>query len=127
MLQSDWRGLDGLPARDWLIDNIGKEAYNVIWHPLLRVKFGDHYDKISAAWLWHRIVRVARSRNPWWGRSMFGYLTHGSETIVRALDKCLAAQPNVSLNWGLGSFQWMFRTTPSAASGSRTEPSSAAL
>jgi len=97
VLQSDWRGLDGLPARDWLIDNIGEEAYNVIWHPLLRVKFGDHYDKISAAWLLHRIVRVARSRNPWWGRSMFGYLADGSETIVRALDKFLAAQPNVSL------------------------------
>jgi protoporphyrinogen oxidase len=100
VLQSDWRSLDGLSARAWLIDNIGEEAYNVIWHPLLRVKFGEHYDKISAAWLWHRIVRVARSRNPWWGRSMFGYLTHGSETIVRALDEYLAAQPNVSLKLG---------------------------
>lgn len=100
VLQSDWRGLDGLSARAWLIDNIGEEAYNVIWHPLLRVKFGDDYDKISAAWLWHRIVRVARSRRPRWGRSMFGYLTYGSDTIVRALRGFLAAQPNVSLRPG---------------------------
>ena len=100
VVRSDWRRLDRLPARAWLIDNIGEEAYNVIWHPLLRVKFGDYYDKISAAWLWHRIVRVARSRNRWWGRGVFGYLTHGSETIVRALSEFLAAQPNVSLQMG---------------------------
>jgi protoporphyrinogen oxidase len=100
VLRSDWHRLDKLPARAWLIENIGEEAYNVIWHPLLRVKFGDHYDKISAAWLWHRIVRVARSRNRWWGPSVFGYLTHGSETIVRALGEFLAAQPNVSQKMG---------------------------
>jgi protoporphyrinogen oxidase len=100
VLQSDWRRLDGMAARAWLIDSIGEEAYEVIWHPLLRVKFGDEYDKISAAWLWHRIVRVARSRHSWWGRSSFGYLTHGSETIVRALHDFLAAQPNVSLKLG---------------------------
>ena len=98
--RSDWRRLDRLPARAWLIDNIGEEAYHVIWHPLLRVKFGDYYDKISAAWLWHRIVRVARSRNRWWGQGVFGYLTHGSETIVRALSEFLAAQSNVSLKMG---------------------------
>lgn len=100
VVQSDWRDLDRLSARAWLIDNIGEEAYNVIWHPLLRLKFGDDYERISAAWLWHRIVRVARSRKPRFGRSVFGYLTHGSETIVGALREFLAAHPNVSLKPG---------------------------
>src|SRR5262249_31898975 len=40
-VRSNWRWLDELPARAWLIENIGEEAYNVIWHPLLRIKFGD--------------------------------------------------------------------------------------
>lgn len=100
-LRSKWRWLDELPARAWLIENIGEEAYNVIWHPLLRVKFGEAYDKISAAWVWHRIWRVARSRQGRFGRSVFGYLTHGSDTVVRALLHWLEAQPNVSVRTGI--------------------------
>ncbi len=100
-LRSNWRWLDELPARAWLIENIGEEAYHVIWHPLLRIKFGESYDKISAAWVWHRIWRVARSRTGRFGRSVFGYLTHGSETVVRALLEWLQAQPNVALRTGV--------------------------
>jgi protoporphyrinogen oxidase len=96
-LRSNWRWLDELPARAWLIENIGEEAYNVIWHPLLRIKFGDYYDRISAAWVWHRIWRVARSRKGRLNRSVFGYLTHGSETLIRALVEWLRVQPNVTL------------------------------
>jgi protoporphyrinogen oxidase len=90
-----------LPGKAWLIENIGEEAYEVIWHPLLRIKFGDYYDKVSAAWIWHRIWRVARSRQRWWARESFGYLTHGSATLVDWLAKWLRAQPNVSVRCGV--------------------------
>ena len=98
--RSNWRWLDEFPAKAWLIENIGEEAYNVIWHPLLRIKFGDHYDKISAAWIWHRIWRVARSRQQLWGRESFGYLTHGSATVVERLAQWLQQQPNVTVRTG---------------------------
>jgi protoporphyrinogen oxidase len=100
-LRTNWRWLDELPGRAWLIENVGEEAYNVIWHPLLRIKFGDAYDRISAAWIWHRIWRVARSRRGRFGRSVFGYLAHGSETLVRALIDWLGHQPNVTLRTGV--------------------------
>ncbi|MBZ0308096.1 MAG: FAD-dependent oxidoreductase, partial [Anaerolineae bacterium] len=51
-LRKNWNELDKIPARSWLMDKVGKEAYYVIWHPLLGVKFGDYHDKISAAWIW---------------------------------------------------------------------------
>lgn len=95
-----WKWLDEIPAKAWLIENIGEEAYNVIWHPLLRVKFGAYHDKISAAWMWHRIWRVAQSRASLLSREMFGYLTHGSATVVDALVQWLRAQPNVTLRAG---------------------------
>ena len=98
--RSNWRWLDEFPAKAWLIENIGEEAYNVIWHPLLRIKFGTYYDQISAAWIWHRIWRVARSRQQLWGRESFGYLTHGSATLVERLVQWLQAQPNVTLRIG---------------------------
>lgn len=100
-LRSNWKWLDEIPARAWLIENIGEQAYEVIWHPLLKIKFGDCYDKISAAWIWHRIWRVARSRHGTFGRAVFGYLTHGSDTIIRALVAWLQAQPNVTVRTGV--------------------------
>jgi len=95
--RSQWRALDRIAAKPWLIRNIGRRAYDVIWHPLLKVKFGDDHDKISAAWIWHRIWRVARSRRRLLGREMFGYLEHGSATLVDALVQWLDARPNARL------------------------------
>ncbi len=95
--RKQWRWLDEMPAKPWLIEWIGEEAYNVIWHPLLKVKFGAHHDKISAAWIWHRIWRVAASRNGLFERESFGCLEHGTATIVEALVQRLRAMPNVEL------------------------------
>ncbi len=99
--RSNWKWLDEIPAKAWLIENIGEEAYNVIWHPLLRVKFGDYHDKISAAWMWHRIWRVAKSRTSLLSPESFGYLEQGSATIIDGLIQWLQAQPNVTLKAGV--------------------------
>jgi protoporphyrinogen oxidase len=98
--RSQWRELDRIPAKDWLIRHVGQRAYEVIWHPLLKVKFGDDHDRISAAWIWHRIWRVAQSRRRLWERESFGYLEHGSATIVDALVGWLREQPNARLVTG---------------------------
>ncbi len=95
-----WRWLDQIPAKPWIIENIGEEAYNVIWHPLLKIKFGDDYDKISAAWLWHRIWRIANSRSSLLGPDTFGALTHGTATVVDELVKRIAAHPRGTLRPG---------------------------
>ena len=97
-----WRRLDGLPARTWLIDQIGERAYEVIWDPLLRVKFGDAHDRVSAAWIWHRIHRVASSRRRIWERERLGYLERGSQTLLDALLGRLAALPGVEVRTGAG-------------------------
>ncbi len=77
--RTEWRQLDEIVARPWLIDRIGRQAYDVIWHPLLAMKFGDLYDGISAAWVWHRLHRVARSK----GR--MGYLEGGTQFLLDTL------------------------------------------
>ncbi|MBE9524499.1 MAG: NAD(P)/FAD-dependent oxidoreductase [Chloroflexi bacterium] len=95
--RSQWKWLDQIPAKPWLIENIGEDAYNAIWHPLLQVKFGDFHDKITAAWVWHRIWRVAKSRRRLWERETFGYLEQGSETLIGSLVKRLQASPLAEL------------------------------
>jgi protoporphyrinogen oxidase len=95
--RSQWRWLDQIPAKPWLIESVGEEAYNVIWHPLLKVKFGEYHDQISAAWIWHRIWRVAQSRRSLFHGETFGYLEHGTATLVDPLVERLRTDPNVVL------------------------------
>jgi protoporphyrinogen oxidase len=98
--REQWRWLDQLPAKPWLIENIGERAYDVIWHPLLKVKFGDYHEQISAAWVWHRIWRVARSRVSLFEQETFGCLEHGTATVVDPLVERLRAHPNALLLTG---------------------------
>ena len=45
-----------ITARDWIRDAMGAQAYEKIWGPLLRGKFGDRADDISMAWLWGKLT-----------------------------------------------------------------------
>jgi protoporphyrinogen oxidase len=79
----DWTKLDRVEATQWLRKWVGERAYRVLWHKLFELKFFEHYDRLSAAWIGTRIKRVALSR-----RSLFqeelGYLDGGSEVLLEA-------------------------------------------
>jgi len=83
--RKSWRQLDPLSAKAWLTRQIGARAYEVIWEPLLKIKFGEAHERVSAAWIWHRIHRVASSRRKLWEREHLGYLELGSATVIDAL------------------------------------------
>ncbi len=91
-LGSRWRPLDAVPGERWLRRFLGEEAYLATWHPLLKVKFDRYHDRISAAWVWHRIHRVGRSRKTPLHRERLGYLAGGTETLVDALEAGLRAR-----------------------------------
>ena len=56
----NWQKYEGVTAAEWTRRHMGEGAYRVIWEPMLRGKFGDHYDKVSMTWLWGKIyLRVA--------------------------------------------------------------------
>ncbi|MGO9119236.1 MAG: NAD(P)/FAD-dependent oxidoreductase [Desulfomonilaceae bacterium] len=79
-----WHDLDGVPGKQWLLDQMGNKAYQVIWDPLLRIKFGRFDSEVSAAWIWHRIHRVARSRLHTFGGNSYGYLEQGCSMLIDA-------------------------------------------
>jgi protoporphyrinogen oxidase len=71
-------------AVPWLKRMFGEKTYRVIWEPLMRFKFSEHADEISAAWIWARMVRLSRSRtSPW--REELGYVEGGTQIILDAL------------------------------------------
>jgi len=92
---TDWRHLEHLTAEQWLIDSVGRQAYEVVWRPLLEVKFGRRYDKISAPWIWHRIHRYSQSRTSPLRPEQLGYIEGGSHTLLTALQQGITAQGGV--------------------------------
>ncbi len=95
-----WHDLDGVPAKQWLLDQVGSEAYQVIWDPLLRIKFGRFHNEVSAAWIWHRIHRVARSRLNTFGGNSYGYLEQGCSMLIDAIITHLKASGSCDLLTG---------------------------
>jgi protoporphyrinogen oxidase len=77
-----WQPLEQLRAVDWLPRYYGRTAYQILWEPLLKSKFGRYYDQISMAWFWARLNK----RSP-----QLGYLQGGFQTLIDALIKKITA------------------------------------
>lgn len=56
----------------------GKHAYQVLWEPLLKAKFGQEAQKISMVWFWARIKKRS---------AKLGYLEGGFQILVDKLIK----------------------------------------
>lgn len=82
--RADWRRLDKISAADWFRAWCGPRVYDKLWRPLFDLKFYEHAEAISAAWVWQRIKRVGRSRRSLLQEEL-GYIEGGSETLVAAL------------------------------------------
>ncbi len=82
---SNYRKLDHIPAYRWLERLSGKRAYHYIWEPLLTKKFKDFYTEISAAWIYGRTQRRAKSRRWFLGKEQLGYIEGGSKILIDAL------------------------------------------
>lgn len=59
---NNWEPLESITAQDWLIKVGGKEAYEVMWKPLLHGKFGDAAPEVSAVWIWNKLKLRGSSR-----------------------------------------------------------------
>lgn len=95
--RKSWLGLDKIAAKPWLIQKVGQSAYEAIWDPLLRIKFGEFHEQISAAWIWHRIHRVARSRKKPLSVNSYGFLERGCHTLMAKMLEKLSSSEEFSL------------------------------
>ncbi len=94
----NWRALEHQTARQWITRWAGEEAYAKLWEPLFRLKFFEHADNISAAWIWTRVRRIGRSRRSLLTEEL-GFLDGGSDTLVKALvDRIEANSGSVRLS-----------------------------
>ena len=97
-LKSDknWQKYEKTTAVEWMEKWAGKQAFEVIWKPLLKGKFHEYYNKVSMAWLWARIHTRGGSTNEK-GDEVLGYLDGGFGQIVQNLAKNLEIKLNSNI------------------------------
>jgi len=75
-----WHDFSSVSAQQWICRWAGKRAYRVVWEPLLRGKFHEHFSQISMMWLWNRL-RVRSER--------VAYIQGSLKIVFEALQKRL--------------------------------------
>jgi protoporphyrinogen oxidase len=81
--------LDGITARDFIVERLGEGIYRQFFRPLLRSKFGDRELEVSAGWL---ISRVAIRSNRGLEGERLGYLDGGFHLLVDRLAEFAGKQ-----------------------------------
>jgi protoporphyrinogen oxidase len=75
-----------MAARDWIVRNMGREVYDVVWGPLLRAKFGERCaDRVSMAWLWSKLTLRRQIKGEQAREELLGYPRTSFESIFRRL------------------------------------------
>jgi protoporphyrinogen oxidase len=83
--QKDWRTLEKITARDWLVRICGETAFNTIWKPLLAFKFGDQWQEAPATYLWARVKRQGSTRKGSSSKELLAYVKGGFKLIIETL------------------------------------------
>ncbi len=81
----DWRELEDFTAGEWIRRYAGRQAYEVIFRPLLRAKFGEFSDQVTMAWLYSKFKDRVGSRSKGMTRELLGYMEGSFQPLVDAL------------------------------------------
>ena len=99
--QRDWRRYQSITAAEWVRRYMGAGAYDAVWGPLLRGKFGDACDQVSMAWLWSKIhLRFASRRGGPAQKEQLGYLLGSFGVYIGELERRLRASGRAEIHTG---------------------------
>ena len=89
-LAGDRAPFERITARRWIERRMGRAAWEAVWGPLLRGKFGSRADEIAMVWLWSKL-RLRRQVAGEEARSeKLGYPRSSWETLLEALERSIA-------------------------------------
>lgn len=89
--EKGWLDIENVRADEWLKKEFGENVYKILHEPLIRHKFGDYADKLSAAWMWARIHRIGKSRTKILQREILGFIEGGTKTLVDEISRRITA------------------------------------
>jgi protoporphyrinogen oxidase len=80
---------EGVSAWDWLRRVVGRQAFDVVWGPMLRAKFSTYARQASMVWFWGKIALRGASRSG--GKERLGYFNLSFQVLIDALQRQLEA------------------------------------
>ena len=81
-----WQKFETITAVSYMKKYAGMQNYNVIWKPLLKGKFSDHYKKVSMSWLWSKFATRVASRDKKFNEKL-GYIKGSWDTVTNKLSE----------------------------------------
>ena len=74
-------------AAAWVRREMGPAAWQTVWGPLLRGKFGDRAEDISMAWLWGKLTMRRKLQGREARQELLGYPRRSWEPLFEALQR----------------------------------------
>jgi protoporphyrinogen oxidase len=87
---ADVEPFESQTAHRWIVRSMGAEAWEKVWGPLLRGKFGDRAQDISMAWLWSKLTLRRQVKGREARGEVLGYPRGGFEPLFGALAAAIA-------------------------------------
>ncbi|MFC1880774.1 NAD(P)/FAD-dependent oxidoreductase [Thermodesulfobacteriota bacterium] len=85
----NWKRLEKLYVKTWLIRVFGRSNFEKMWEPLLRSKLGTASDRVSAAFIWATIRRYYGTRQSSSKKEMMGCVRGGYYSILNQIRRHL--------------------------------------
>ena len=83
----DLEPFEPLTIREWVEDHMGHQAWETVWGPMLRGKFGDQADDISMSWLWAKLRTRRQLDRDQAKEEKLRYPLNSFEVIFRRLEE----------------------------------------
>src|SRR5471032_2031506 len=80
----DWKSIEHLTIREWLEPLCGKNAYRIVWQPLIENKFSVVADVVNAVWMWKKLVLRGSTRDAKGGEQL-AYFKGGFGRLAEAM------------------------------------------
>lgn len=82
-----WEEWEGVSAIEWFYKYTGKNVADLIWKPLLEIKFGSYANNVPTAWMVGRLKQRMNSRKG--TDEQLGYLKGSLQVLTDTLEKRL--------------------------------------
>jgi protoporphyrinogen oxidase len=83
---------EDMTAHEWIVSAMGRPAWERVWGPLMRGKFGSRAEDISMAWLWARLTVRRQIKGSEASGEVLGYPSGSFEKLFVGLRDGIAAR-----------------------------------
>ena len=80
-----------ITAHEWITSRMGRHAWEQVWGPLLRGKFGDRAEQIAMVWLWSKFTLRRPIKGEEARQEKLGYPRRSWEPLFEALQQRIEA------------------------------------